>query len=348
VITRKIVTLAFVTLCSACIEPINIRTELKAGIVVVDGQVSSLPERSFITIGIASQNGRLPVPVSGAYVTLMEDNESAGIYEESSQPGKYLLQGKTAIPGREYHVVVVLPDERRFKSIPERLPSEAGAVSTYYEIGNDLLETADGEPITRSFIKVFADSKLPESVNPFLKWSVEEVFIIVPYAPINAPVTPPPCFVYQAVNPQSIFLLDRRNLNTSTIADVMVANRLVDYSFLHRHYFITYQSTISSEAYEYWTKVRILASQTGSIFDTPPATISGNVSGEGNDAQVAGYFQATNETFTRLHTDQYDFPFTLNFIDCINSAFQGPIPERCFECIKQPNSSYVRPPWFFD
>ncbi len=92
----------------------------------------------------------------------------------------------------------------------------------------------------------------------------------------------------------------------------MVVSRLVDWSFYEKHYFTLYQSAMTRDAIEYWRKVDILANQVGSIFDTPPAEINGNIKNLNNqDEKVYGYFQTVNETYHRFTLYKEDLPFPL-------------------------------------
>jgi hypothetical protein len=121
----------------------------------------------------------------------------------------------------------------------------------------------------------------------------------------------------------------------------------VDYSFHEKHYFTTYQSSITKEAHEYWRKVDILANQTGSIFDTPPAEIKGNVINvKDTQEKVYGYFQAANQTQDRFYLLPSDFPFPLLMKSCTYDLSIIEYPSRCLDCLSVRNSSYNRPDWF--
>ena len=76
------------------------------------------------------------------------------------------------------------------------------------------------------------------------------------------------------------------------------------------------------------------------LFDAPPAKIYGNIfESEQGTEKVFGYFQATNQTVSRIFTLRQDFPYPLNFTDCQGYLF-------CPDCLSVQNSSYDRPPWF--
>ena len=108
----------------------------------------------------------------------------------------------------------------------------------------------------------------------------------------------------------------------------------MDYSFHEKHYFTTYQSSITSDAHEYWREVDILANQTGSIFDTPPAEIKGNIFNvKDTEEKVFGYFQAANQTQDRFYLLPYDFPFPLTMESCTYYWYKDEYPTRCLDCL---------------
>lgn len=334
----------FLISLTGCLDPIEVITEKAGGEVVISGQISTLEDQSTLTIGITADTERLPYPVSGASVIIYEDGDSIGTYIESSRLGKYILDGRVGIPGKVYQIKVTLTDDRTFWSAPEKMPSESGSVSSYYEHSRE--EYIDGEATlsTRNFLKVYANATLPSAETQFFRWIVDEVYIIVATNVPGAPVTAPPCFVAQPADPQYFVLLNRRNLNVTEVPDKLVARRLVDETFLYKHYLITYQSALTEDAYDYWRKVDILVSGNGSLFDPPPAKIYGNIARneEEGGEKVFGYFQAANQTVSRIFTNKEDFPYFLNFSDC-----QGSFPpRRCTDCLSVPNSSYDRPDWF--
>jgi len=335
----------FVMFFWSCLDPIGIDTTTLGGELVISGQISTLEDQSTLTIGTTADTERLPYPVSGATVTIYEDGDSIGAYfESSSRPGKYILHERAGIPGKVYQVQIILPDQKTYWSAPEKMPADAGTVTSYYEHSREDYVDGEGTLSTKNFLKVYANATLPSAETKYFRWMVDEVYIIVVSSPPGAPVTAAPCFVTQPADPQYLVLLDRSNLSVTEVPDKLVAQRLVDETFMYQHYFVTYQSALTREAYDYWSKIDILVSGNGSLFDPPPAKLYGNISGNSEEGtgKVYGYFQATNQTVSRIFTLPQDFPFYLNFRNC-QSSFP---PMRCTDCLSVRNSSHDRPPWF--
>src|SRR5687768_9199358 len=82
-----------------CLSPINFETENIGGKLVASGQISTLPEQNFIQLGRTADSERLPFPISGAYVTLYDDQGKFFSYvEDTNNPGIYLLPDIAGVP----------------------------------------------------------------------------------------------------------------------------------------------------------------------------------------------------------------------------------------------------------
>jgi hypothetical protein len=316
----------------------------------VDGQVSTIPDQTRILLGQTADYDRLPVPLLDAQVTLYDDhgNSYSYIADEYVQ-GQYVLKNFVGIPGTSYHVKIVIPSGEEYLSAPEKLPESTNPFSTRYEVTNEEYTDFEGTVSTQPFVKIFCNVSLPPSEQPrYLKWFIQEDFLLSPTDfpdPFNA--IPPPCYIAQNADPQTLVLIDESKINTSSIENMVIGSRIVDWTFLERHYFTTYQSSLTKEAFEYWRKVDILANQVGSIFDTPPAKIVGNITNV-NDAneEVLGYVMAVNQTMDRFYIMPYDFPFPLLMEPCTYYNYKYDYLPRCLDCTSVRNSSYRRPDWF--
>lgn len=344
--------LIWVLLFGACVTPVDFSIENISGTLVVSGQVSPIQDQNIIQLGLTADTERLPEPLSGATVTLFNDlGESYSYTEDAFSPGSYLLTDVSGVPGRTYHVQITTPSGAVYESIPEKMPDAVGQVSTHFEFSDEEFTDSDGIVSTKSFINIFTNSELPPSEESvYLRWGIEEAFLLSPTDfPDPFGAIPPPCFIVQNADPQRIVMFNGDDIKTTSIENLLIASRIVDWTFLERHYFSTYQSSITKEAYEYWYKVDILANQSGSIFDTPPAEITGNVFNVNDRSdKVLGYFQATNQSFDRFFLFSNDLPFRLVVPTCTfdNRPRLEDYPSRCLDCLTVRNSSFRRPSWF--
>jgi len=335
----------------SCLTPIDFPADVGKGRIAISGQVSTISERNIVTIGRTADTQRLPFPVTDASVILVDELGQSFFYHENpNKPGDYLLEGFSAEPGLTYHLDVNLQDGEVYRSMPERVPMMSGIVSTTYEIEKEIVTDAEGANLEKSFLKIFAKSSLPvSSEDIYLKWNVEEVYAIVPTDfPDPFGYTPPNCYVSQNADPQHFALFNGGNIETTSIDNNLVAKREIDNTFFDRHYFTTYQSATTKQGYEYWYKVNVLANQVGSIFDSPPAEITGNIVNVNKSVEkVNGYFQAVNESFDRFFILPNDLPFPLLMPNCVyDNRNLDQYPARCLKCINVRNSSFERPVWF--
>ena len=246
---------------------------------------------------------------------------------------------------------ISLLDGKVYESTPEKIQVNQSSLSTAYETLNEKFTDAEGAVITQPFVKLYANTILPSSTSPtYLRWSVEEAYLLSPTDfPDPFGVIPPPCFIVQNADPQRIVLYNGLEFPTEVINRQLIASRIIDFSFQERHYFTSYQTSLTKEAHEYWRKVNILANQVGSIFDTPPAEITGNIINENNNSEkTVGYFQAVNETYDRFFLLPSFLPFFIGAEVCtFNGSFNpNDYPARCIDCLTLRNSSFTRPEWF--
>ena len=335
----------------ACLSPLDRFSDYVGGEVVVSGQVSSLPESNIVYVARTSDRERLPEPITGVDVVLYEDGHVTQAYiEDFDVPGKYVLQNFAGLPGRTYHINVTLPDGQVFTSAPERMPEVIGDDEISYTIEPREFVDGDGTVSERFFVNIFNTHLLPSSSEQvFLKWHVEEVYALSPTDfPDPFGDVPPTCYIAQSVDPQRIVMFSSETSTATSIPELLIVSRQVDASFKERHYFTTFQSSLTREAYEYWRKVDVVANQNGSIFDTPPAKIKGNITSRDEPgAVVHGYFQAANQRMNRFYLLPDDLPFRLTeYCEYRAGRDFNDYPSECLDCLSARNSSYNRPPWF--
>ena len=340
--------ISFVLLLSSCLTPIDIPTERIGNRLVVSGQVSTIPDQNIIQLSVTAEVARLPFPLSGATVTLFDDGRGTFAYEEDfNNLGTYILNGISGAPGRTYQIQIILPTDEVYESKPEKMADSAGEISTYFGVAKEDYVDSEGTVSKQPFIKIYANSRLAQ--DTYTKWTVDEAFILSPTDfPDPFGFTPPPCFIEQNADPQRITLFNGTEVKALSIDELLVSSRIIDFSFWERHYFTTYQSALTKEAFEYWRKVNVLANQKGSIFDTPPAEINGNLFNVSKPSEkVYGYFQAVNQIYDRFYVFESDLPFRLLWANCTfdNRDFML-YPARCFDCLSVRNSTYNRPAWF--
>ncbi|HEY0653463.1 MAG TPA: DUF4249 domain-containing protein [Chryseosolibacter sp.] len=348
---RTLINISVLLICSNCLSPISVETEYFGGQLVVSGQISTIADRSLVQLGRTAKGyERLPEPLSGATVAVSDDlGNVLEFYEDTNKPGNYLLD-QPAIPGRTYQLMVRTPTGENYLSQPEKVPTAFAVDEITTQFETEVSTDVEGVINRATYLKIYVTTEVPESEEPvYIKWDTEEVWVLVPtdFPDIFGNI-PPSCYITQNADPQRISMLNSNEVRTRQIENKMVVKRLLDQSFHTRHYFTTYNTMLTPGAYEYWRKVNIVANQVGSVFDSPPAEVKGNVFRTTNDDEIVqGYFQAVNQTFKRIYFVADDLPYKLpEYCEFSYQRSYESYPPYCLECIRTPNSSYVAPIWF--
>ena len=354
--TRLLIRLCIQAFCFlfllGCLSQIELGIDPVQGQLVVSGQVSTLSDQNFVELGRTAGTTRLPFPIEGASVWLLD--EFGNTYEWSEEPGRpglFRLPNVSAIPGQTYYIRVILPEGGTYLSQGEKVPEANASGEVYYAIEENEFIDQEGIVTIQHFVNVYTDAAFPQNGETvYVRWSVQESYVIRPTDfPDPFGHVPSPCYIVQAADPQRIVLANNNALSGTSIGTLLLSSRLVDRSFHDRHFFTTYQSSLTEQAYDYWEKVDIVANQVGSIFDTPPAAVKGNIfNGDNPDETVLGYFQAANQSFNRFSLVPADIPFTISFQSCLYSEFRSrdDYASECLNCLSLRNSSHTRPPWF--
>jgi hypothetical protein len=337
--------LCFCTLMG-CLTPIDFELEGQTGEVTVYGQVSNFGRRNFVEVGITAGTSRKPVAITSATVFLKDSNGNTFQYQKSLVAGRYELPQFTGIPGTTYWIEVRLTSGAVITSAPDTMPLTVGNDEVGFDFSEDVLTDGDGSVNRLTWLNIRARPTLPQGEKLFLKWSVDEIYLLQPTDfPDPFGTIPPPCYVSGIADAQRITLL--RSEDQLEVAEPMlVAKRRYDKAFHVRIYFLTYQSSMSEAAYDYWQKANILSTQVGSIFDTPPAQLHGNLHIQGDETRtIHGYFNALNEGYNKFSLTRGEVPYDLlPYCDYAPSRFE--YPRECLNCLVQQGSSYTRPPEF--
>ena len=164
------------------------------------------------------------------------------------------------------------------------------------------------------------------------------------------------------LNEQEVFLHNGAVNRASYIPPQHMITRRVDKTFQAKHYFNFIKSSISQEAYTYWSKLDGIVNRQGSIFDVPPAAVEGNIISNTGEV-VLGFFEAISVDTSRVFLTHNDVPiwaydeclkkgdglaemYTVP-MGCVSCLLErGIVEPHCLNCNILPGSSYNRPSYF--
>jgi len=329
---------------SACIDPINLTLDDKTEFLVVDGTFSTNKNAHQLKLYYAiGQRVKAQRPVGNAQIILVENNTNRFGFEEVEE-GLYELYSNEIIGkvGETYHIEIKLATGKTYQSLPEVMPQKIKGDSVFFDYSYRDIETQVGS-IPRPFVEAFVATPLPPKVNPYwLKWETNTMYSFPEV--VCSPFVPPKiCYVPGDNKQQEINLLNGANIEADYLPKWKVGKKLIppnDFEFRGRHYFLINQVSITKGAFDYWSKINLIANQTGSIFDVPPAAVPGNIYNlDDSSEEVLGYFELSNIDSLRAFVTEGDFndfyKFTTNTCEDVANPFAT-----------NTNSSLNRPEWW--
>lgn len=288
----------------SCVDPISFETDSAESQLVFYGNFSQLNEKHIFNISQTSVFGKLATPVSGAIIVIMDDQGNCADYQETDL-GKYELDaGKIpGIPGRSYHIEITLANGKSYFSAPQIMPEPIDVDNIYFEIVDRQILSSSGVLVDKTLIDIFIDTPLLDNSGVFsrLRWTVEEVYSFVDLmcGPFDFAET---CYFIDRVDESEVLLFKNESGAQDYLRGFNVRSRLLvplD-EFTARHYFIVRQFTISKEAFDYWSRIDVVANQSGSLFDVQPAKVGGNIIEKDKmQALVLGYFEVNGQSVVR-------------------------------------------------
>lgn len=339
---------------SACREPYDLDADRQLGQLVIFGHIDNGEDDFFVQISRTSSLPYQYIPEVGARVTLLDDQGNEGFYKRTSTDGlwQYDKESLRIIPGRTYRLRVRTAGGQVYESQPERIPLARAIPEISVEFKEIFVNAgSEGVITTRNVMDVFARTLL---VNPnedyFLRWVVIQTFRLNPTDfPDPFSSIPPSCYVNRQVQPQRIPVFSSAGFNGDVVPNQLLGRIEIDYAFNNKNVITVKTYSQTPEAYEFYRKAGITLNNTGSLFDTPPAAIPGNLYNVEDDSEeVLGYFDAASIELQRVTVTRGDFPFRIPSTECeyVPGKETGQYNAYCIDCRVLEGSSYERPDFY--
>ena len=331
----RVLVLMILLLPGACIESFDPDIEKYENILVVEGIITDKKEVYTVRLSRTLKfNENRPIMVTGALVEVLDDLGNLFTFTESSD-GIYTSDTSSfvGVPGRSYMLMIQTDDGSNYASSSDLLkaaPPIDSVFHSYKEIslpGNELLQG----------IEIFLDTNDPQDETRFYRWEwIETWEFSVPYTKLGYEARE---FCWASAPSDQIVIASTMQLSSDVVNDQLLyfvnnrSNRLLKtYSTLIRQYALT------ENTYSFWRKIELLSEHTGSLFDPPPASVTGNVSNINiPNEPVLGFFQVSGVAEKRLFFKHEELP----------SLFRAPTEyEFCSTVdVVGPGETYIQKGW---
>ncbi|MDN3204944.1 DUF4249 domain-containing protein [Algoriphagus sediminis] len=321
---RKIFLFALIAL-SGCIDPFVVEVPEGPQYLTIEGYVTTIERAHQIRITRGDTYGSvfegLIRPVREATVVIRDNlGNVTFLQEDLDNRGSYLTPSNfKAEVGNSYTLQIQLNDGKVYTSLPEKVAAPTQMENVSYQ---SVEIPVEGEVNPESGVQFIVDINDPVEENNFYFWRNSEATYVLFTRP-DLYFTPPPgrapapkdcCFVCwrdeSAPGNQSIFIANDDNFNglSTTIPAGFIPDNGLRFADTYR--VDLSQISISQEAYRFLRLVKQQAEISGSVFDPPPARITGNmISLDDPDEVVLGYFMAGGETKQEIYIKNTELDF---------------------------------------
>lgn len=297
--------LAWASLLSGCVDPIDLEVGQEEKRLVVDGLITDEegPYTVRLTRTAAFQQGLegLTENVRGARVRIEDDAGQSALLREET-PGVYRtapgeLRGQV---GRSYTVHIETEGER-YRSRPEQMMPVPLIESIDIQFVENVELSEQNVPVGEKGYQVFVDTRdLPEQGN-YYRWMVEGIFELHTDA-----LASEVCWIPERLS--GIFIADDALINGNAIVERPLGFVPVSYKVLWSYAAKVRQLSLTAEAFAFWELIQQQVQQSGTIFAPPPDRIRGNVENLDDPERFAlGYFGASAVSMKRDCFEIADF-----------------------------------------
>jgi len=342
-------TYIFCVFSISCIQQFDYESDTEEKFLVVDGGITQKNTIHELHLSFSTSFGvNRRTPAHGAEITLFDDqgNHEQYIPEEG---GKYILFGTSVErkPGTAYYIEIQWPSGKTYRSVPQIMPELIRPDSLYYELERISELNNNGNVVEISYLNILLNTPINMyGRNNYFIWRSDHVysFTEVKWHPL---VEPKVCYSKQPSDASQLYIFSTEGIKQEMLNDYLVSKIIVypGWQFFEKHFYNVKQHSITKEAYVYWETVNEIAYPTGSIFDTPPAPIKGNIYNiDDPDDTVLGFFEVSSVDTIRTRTSSFDLK-PLAIVDRCNDVFiyMNWQDQACRNCLILENTTAERP-----
>ncbi len=306
----------------ACVETYDVTYNLDAELLTVEGFVT---DQVVSTINISKsrsvEDNYYSVPLKGCNVEVALGDGSVVVFKEQAE-GVYVsptnFQGKA---GETYQLRFRTPDGKTYQSSKEKMGVVPAIKKIYQQFDKNGILDKTGKRVVASSVNIYVDFDDPKDAKNFYLWRwkrYEEQSICITCT--GGRLIGGKCVTVNSRNPPTYdYQCDRLcwdifyNNEINILADDFSNGNSVEGRLIAKVPFHSYRGSlleieqvgISREAYLYYKLLNDQGQNTGTLTDTPPVPIIGNIQNvnDPND-KVIGYFGAASAKFVSYWVDR--------------------------------------------
>lgn len=290
--------------------------ELKTGTLVIIAHLNGKPGIQSIQISRSSTISYPTFdPVTDCYVEVFREDDASVVFNES-QPGYYECEVEAEFleSGKNYQLVVITPEGKRYESAYEHLHNAVAIDSVYW--AREVQGTADPDQVLDG-VRFYVDFNIDKAACSYLRWELEETYQIHNpeytsfvfgkdrrYMQLPDSSSWRTCWITLGI--PRFFTLDLNHIEGRTYREMPLIYVSGESRRLHiRYSLLIRQFSISESAFIYWDELRKNLQSMGGMFDKQPALTPGNICNVDRQEEVIlGYFSISGVSEKRVFVDR--------------------------------------------
>ncbi len=326
-----------------CLDNIDLNIPPTKPSLVISGTIYNTPGPYYVTLTesapfVSGPEGD-PDRVTGAIVKILDNLGNVAILTEIEE-GKYSTSadGIRGQVGNSYWVEIEV-NEKQYQSRPEKMPALISAESLEIELSSEEQFNRAGNLETINFVNLLVNTQFPNTEpSSFLKWNISGVYQF----PDRNTFDPRTCYITENLNFDNVTVAASTDIANNFLQKQEILTTEADFRFAFRYCFKVAQQAITVEAYNFWSGVAEEKERSGSILETIPGKIKGNVfNTQDNEEEVLGFFAAAAVDTIELLVSKEEVGSPRQKCTELSRFLQV-----CSSCLSAPNSSLVKPACF--
>ena len=318
-LTRSVTYFVLIFFIISCVDNLDVVYQLKSKVLTIEGVVSDEIGGTYARIQYSQSDDKnlQIIPVTKCQVEILIDNTTR-IQLKEAYEGTYIptadFKGQK---GKSYQLILKTPEGKTYQSTIEALTPVPPIKKIYQRFNKTGNLNATGDKLISSTSDIFVDFDDPAETNNYYLWTWKQyekhnVCATCPQGYLNSKTLECvvvkqqygtfPSYDYRCAGDcWDIAYNDQINI----LSDVFVKGRGVIGRPIAKIPFYSEANTliqvnqysISKGAFDYYNLLQGISEKTGTLTDTPPAPIIGNIANVNSASEVVvGYFMATGSS----------------------------------------------------
>lgn len=313
----------------SCVTPFEADFVLRADVMTVEGLVTDQEGTTiYLNMSYSANRAIKTLPIKNCKVEILVGNGTKVALTESIA-GVYVTPANfKGVAGQTYQLSFTTPDGKSYQSTAEQMTAAPDIKKAYTKFNEKGLLDNTGQKVLASTFDIFVDLDDPANQRNYYLWqwnlyekmdycvSCEKSFYNADTKQCEKDPRPfimPPNFDYRCRgNCWNIYANTEINILSDVYSNgkTIVGKRIAQVPFYSEQGALIeiQQYTLTADAYNYYALLRDQVQTTGTLTDTPPAPILGNITNKTDPTEkIVGYFAASGGRKLRYWIDRAGF-----------------------------------------